>query len=199
MASAVPKALPAGDGRRYQRFGRLDPALPLLIVPERVLEAIGQVQPADGPSVRIGGTLAGRLFVDDRFDPPLEYVRLDGLISGMPGGVSRQGSFVFTMQAWTAMRDALEARYPDAMFVGWYITHPGQGLEVSDTEEFIQQNFFSAPWNVLLVVDPAVGRFGFFRLVDGRIEEAGGFVETGENPAEDEALDIDLRSLADPQ
>lgn len=47
--------------------------------------------------------------------------------------------------------------------MGWYHSHPGFGLFLSDYDAFIQQNFFGAPGQVALVVDPVEGCLGWFQ------------------------------------
>lgn len=63
----------------------------------------------------------------------------------------------FTQETWCAIHDAVEARYPKLQIVGWYHSHPGFGVILSDMDIFIQQNFFPAPTQVALVIDPVSG------------------------------------------
>ena len=46
--------------------------------------------------------------------------------------------------------------------VGWYHTHPGHGIFMSGTDLNNQERFYSAPWNIAMVVDPRHDEFGVF-------------------------------------
>jgi hypothetical protein len=51
----------------------------------------------------------------------------------------------------------LEQDYPKLKIAGWYHTHPGFGVEFSELDVFIQQNFFPSPTHLALVTDPLSG------------------------------------------
>lgn len=46
--------------------------------------------------------------------------------------------------------------------MGWYHSHPGYGIFLSATDRNTQNNYFSAQWQIALVVDPIRGEFGAF-------------------------------------
>lgn len=60
----------------------------------------------------------------------------------------------FTADTWTYINHELDSRYPDDRIVGWYHTHPGFGVFLSEMDLFIQQSFFDLPWQIALVFDP---------------------------------------------
>ena len=55
--------------------------------------------------------------------------------------------------------------------VGWYHSHPGFGLFLSEYDSFIQENFFIDPNHVALVVDPLEGSLGWFVVRNGKVVE----------------------------
>ncbi|HZD11748.1 MAG TPA: hypothetical protein VE553_10435 [Candidatus Binatia bacterium] len=73
-------------------------------------------------------------------------------------------SVTYTPESWRYVSDKLQEKYPDeeAVFVGWYHTHPGFGIFLSGMDLFIHQNFFTQLWHVALVLDPRAARMGFF-------------------------------------
>lgn len=75
----------------------------------------------------------------------------------------------FTQDAWEAIYRVKDDLYPDARMVGWYHSHPGFGVFLSDHDLFIQQNFFSSPGQVAWVYDPHTDEEGCFGWVGGEI------------------------------
>lgn len=80
------------------------------------------------------------------------------------------GFVTFTEQAWLKM---LQQRndYPDLFVTGWYHSHPGFGIYLSSSDEFIHRNFFgNQPWYLALVVDPFSDEWGIFTLENEKIK-----------------------------
>ena len=71
-------------------------------------------------------------------------------------------SVTFTADTWTDINKEMDAKYPDSKIVGWFHTHPGFGIFLSNWDLFIQQNFFNIPWQIAYVVDPCHKTDGFF-------------------------------------
>ncbi len=106
-----------------------------------------------------------------------------------------QGSahVTFTQEAWEHIYRIKDRDYPHLRIVGWYHSHPGFGVFLSDQDVFIQKNFFSAPTQIAWVYDPhsdAEGCFGYVdgeikRLRDMRVRDDGMRVSTDESEFED--------------
>jgi len=117
---------------------------------------------ASDTSVELCGVLAGRLFKDD--DGP--FLVVQHAIQGV--ATRRTGARVtFTHETWQHIHKEMEDRFPDEGIVGWYHTHPGFGTFLSEMDQFVQDNFFSAPHSVALVFDPVNDRLGLFMWKDG--------------------------------
>ena len=73
-------------------------------------------------------------------------------------------SVTYTPESWRYVNDKLAEKYPEneAVIIGWYHTHPGFGIFLSDMDQFIHQNFFTQSWHIALVLDPLARRSGFF-------------------------------------
>ena len=76
--------------------------------------------------------------------------------------VAHASSLTFTHDTWDAINVELDRDYPDSRIVGWYHSHPGFSVFLSEYDTFIQRNFFSAAWHVAYVVDPLLHEDGFF-------------------------------------
>jgi proteasome lid subunit RPN8/RPN11 len=107
----------------------------------------------------VGGALVGRWKVDLQTEAP--YVVIEGIL---PARHTRQGpAFVtFTQDSLVGLNDELEERYPGRLMVGWYHTHPRMSVFLSGYDLWIHDHFFSDPWQVALVIEPASRAAGFF-------------------------------------
>ena len=108
-------------------------------------------------------------------------------ISGL--NAAQAGTYVtFTQDTWEHIYKIKDKEYPDARIVGWYHSHPGFGVFLSDHDTFIHKNFFSAPLQVAWVYDPHSDEEGCFgwcgerleRLEEIRVKDDKGGEEAGE-------------------
>lgn len=79
----------------------------------------------------------------------------------------------FTQDAWEEIYRVKDQKFPDHRIVGWYHSHPGFGVFLSEHDTFIHRNFFSSPNQVAWVYDPHTdeeGCFGWFKGEIHRIE-----------------------------
>lgn len=60
--------------------------------------------------------------------------------------------------------DRLKKASPNDIIVGWYHSHPGHGLFLSELDLSTQRMVFRESYHVALVVDPIRGRYKFFKL-----------------------------------
>jgi proteasome lid subunit RPN8/RPN11 len=95
-------------------------------------------------------------------------VRVAGALPAL-SATADQTSVTFTHEVWDEVHATLDTEHPGDRIVGWYHTHPGFGLFLSEYDQFIHQNFFSDPSMVALVVDPVAGELGWFAWRDNKI------------------------------
>lgn len=77
--------------------------------------------------------------------------------------ISRKSSLTFTPETWRALRDRLSAQYGEtAVCLGWFHSHPGYSVFLSDHDLFLHKNYFTQPWHTAFVLDPCAKRSGFF-------------------------------------
>lgn len=76
----------------------------------------------------------------------------------------------FTQDTWEHIYAVKDKKYPNERIVGWYHSHPGFGIFLSEHDTFIHKNFFSSPGQVAWVFDPHSDEEGCFGWVNGRIE-----------------------------
>ena len=66
------------------------------------------------------------------------------------------GSVTFTPDTWRDAHIQLARRRPnhDATLIGWFHTHPGLRLFLSDYDKFLHRNWWKQRWHVAAVLDP---------------------------------------------
>ena len=119
------------------------------------------------PTRELGGFLLGGLHVDGR-----EYVEVRHFVPAVDAR-SRAASLTFTHETWSRLHQEVQTQYRDESVVGWHHTHPNFGVFLSAYDLFIHRHFFSAPWQVALVVDPQRQEFGFFQWRRGNVVDCG--------------------------
>jgi proteasome lid subunit RPN8/RPN11 len=95
-----------------------------------------------------------------------------GITARIPGlNAAQAGTYVtFTQDTWEHIYKIKDKDYPDARIVGWYHSHPGFGVFLSDHDTFIHKNFFSSPLQVAWVYDPHSDEEGCFGWAGERLE-----------------------------
>jgi proteasome lid subunit RPN8/RPN11 len=110
----------------------------------------------------VGGVLVGR--VAPGSGPPV----IAGAIPALAAD-ERRATLTFTQDAWEHVHNVLDRQFPNQQIVGWYHSHPGFGIFLSEHDLFIHRNFFSGPAQIALVVDPVAGTEGVFFWKGGEI------------------------------
>lgn len=113
----------------------------------------------------LGAEICGVLIGQDR---PGD-IQIEASIAGE--NAEEAGAHVtFTQGTWEHIYQIKDKEYPNQRIVGWYHSHPGFGVFLSDHDTFIHKNFFASPGQVAWVYDPHSDEEGCFGWVDGRIE-----------------------------
>ncbi len=115
----------------------------------------------------VGGVLLGEVRHDERGQM---YVVVAHAIKAEFADETR-GHLTFTRKTWLNIHALREQHYPTEEIVGWYHTHPGWTIFLSPWDLFIHQNFFRQPWQIALVIDPALDRAGFFVWKDNQVNQ----------------------------
>lgn len=111
----------------------------------------------------VGGVLVGST------DATNQLPTVSGAIPAV-GATERRASLTFTQEAWEHIHSTLARDFADeTQIVGWYHSHPGIGIYLSDQDLFIHKNFFALPSQIALVVDPLAGTEGVFVWDEGRV------------------------------
>jgi proteasome lid subunit RPN8/RPN11 len=147
----APPALAAARVPRYQ-----------VLVRQSVLNKIHRHgRSVDG--IEVCGVLVGNVF----HDAAGAWLYVEHAIEGNHAA-QRTAQVTFTAETWAHIQAVMDRDHPDRRILGWYHTHPGFGIFLSDMDVFIQDNFFGEPWQVALVYDPKAKEEGLFLWKDGK-------------------------------
>lgn len=130
------------------------------------------------PSIEVCGVLVGTGY-QDACGP---YLLIEHCIRGNNAG-SKATNVTFTADTWQHIQETMDRQYPDKKIVGWYHTHPGFGIFLSDMDVFICDHFFDLPWQSAFVYDPISGEEGNFIWRAGRPEREPVLVKNDVTPA----------------
>src|SRR5262249_2743797 len=166
---------------------------------EELLMSRSGKQIGDQPRVTIEGEVARQIRQHARSNSKTEVcgvligddtsgsLTITACIAG--GNAAQAGTQVtFTQDTWEHIYKVKDTKYPDSRIVGWYHSHPGFGVFLSDHDTFIHKNFFSSPLQVAWVYDPHSDEEGCFgwcgegleRLEEVRVKDGKGGEEAGE-------------------
>ncbi|HSZ55644.1 MAG TPA: Mov34/MPN/PAD-1 family protein [Tepidisphaeraceae bacterium] len=115
------------------------------------------------PDVEVCGVLVGTLFRDAIGPWGFVAANLRGNYAA-----GRNAQVTFTSETWTDIHHQMEERFPRQRILGWYHSHPGFGIFLSDMDLFIHEHFFSGPCQIAFVDDPKGGDRGLFVWRRGR-------------------------------
>jgi proteasome lid subunit RPN8/RPN11 len=118
----------------------------------------------ENEAVEIGGILVGQVLRDDGG----AYVRVDDTIDALHA-VEGKTELTLTHGTWAHVNAEMDTRHAGKRIVGWYHTHPGFGVFLSDRDRFIHQSFFNLPFQIALVHDPKARKHGVFVWKDGAV------------------------------
>jgi proteasome lid subunit RPN8/RPN11 len=112
----------------------------------------------------IGGVLVGEVLHDD-CGP---YLRIETTIDALHAD-EKGAELTFTHATWEHIHKEMDTRHKGKRVVGWYHTHPGFGVFLSDRDQFIHKSFFDLPFQVAFVYDPKSREHGMFAWRDNEV------------------------------
>lgn len=97
--------------------------------------------------------------------------RVVHITTAAPAGdaVGNRTSVRMSLGAWESVLRMRDRDYSGLRILGWFHSHAGWGVFMSDSDVFIHRHFFTHPSMVAYVLDPVVGKDGFFFWHDGKI------------------------------
>jgi proteasome lid subunit RPN8/RPN11 len=115
----------------------------------------------------IGGVLVGELLRDEAGP----YLKIETTIDALHAE-EKGAELTFTHATWEHIHKEMDGKHENKRVVGWYHTHPGFGVFLSDRDQFIQKSFFNLPFQVAFVYDPKSREHGMFTWHDNEVWRA---------------------------
>ena len=122
------------------------------------------IQARTSPQQEVGGVLIGKVYEEER----RFLVKVEHILEAQ----HTIASPVFLTFTGETGLDILKRRstYPASDVLGWYHSHPGLGIFLSTSDQFIHRiRFGNRPWYLALVVDPSSDDWGVFTWENGEI------------------------------
>ncbi|HLQ52411.1 MAG TPA: Mov34/MPN/PAD-1 family protein, partial [Terriglobales bacterium] len=126
------------------RKSKAPPNAPRLVIDSEVLRRIRQHARSQSKS-EVCGVLVGR-----EQNGKLEVSASIAGVNATQGGTH----VTFTQDTWEHIYKIKDRDYSEERILGWYHSHPGFGVFLSDHDTFIHKNFFSSPQQIAWVYDP---------------------------------------------
>ena len=112
------------------------------------------------PDNERGGILLGNKY--ESVDGP--FLEITAFIPA-PSAKGSSVELTFTQEAWEEMMRKRDELHAELDVVGWFHTHPGHGVFLSERDLFICRHFFGQPHQIAAVYDSHKKRIGIFGWV----------------------------------
>jgi proteasome lid subunit RPN8/RPN11 len=164
----TPSFIPYHHARRWiSPFeGAATPALPVFITPRAYVRLCAHA--GTDLENEVGGAVVGTWRLDRGTGRP--FIVVEAALRALH--TRHGGAFLtFTHDSLVHLHSEIEARHPGKVIVGWFHTHPGLGVFLSDYDRWLHEHFFPEPWQVALVIDPVAVEGGVFtRNAQGELD-----------------------------
>jgi proteasome lid subunit RPN8/RPN11 len=135
-----------------------------VIIKRSVLDEIAE-HGRSTQDVEVCGVMVGSLY----FDVAGPFLYVEAIIKGDHAS-GQAAQVTFTADTWTHVQEVMERDFVGLRVIGWYHTHPGYGIFLSEMDVFIHENFFDFPWQIAFVFDPKANEDGLFCWRDGKLQ-----------------------------
>lgn len=126
----------------------------------------------EGKPDEIGGFLLGKPIVMN--DGPIPCSKNDELITWVLKTVrgdciSQRAHVTIESSTYNRAWHEIERSDDNLVIVGWYHTHPGLGIFLSQTDVNNMESYYHKPYQIAIVIDPIQNERDVFGWRDGRI------------------------------
>ena len=140
-----------------------------------------------------GGVLLGEICVNKEGK---KFILINDLIIAKHSN-SSLSRLTFTHETWDYINEVREKDFPEKKILGWFHSHPGHTVFLSNFDIFIQENFFNMYYMVAYVFDPTIKDRGFFLWRNNKIVKSGGYYKYGLLMNDDFSGIIKMNSVED--
>ena len=139
-------------------------------IPEPVLESITK-HAGSRVDAMVGGVLLGEWCIWQ--GSPYIVIR-DHIIADQ--AQNSEVTLTFTQETWRNISAEIDRRYGrdrQLLIAGWYFTSPGKGLDPGRVSLETHARVFTAPWQLLMVLDAVKGELALFQWKRGELASCG--------------------------
>jgi hypothetical protein len=115
------------------------------------------------PDREAAGVLVG-VPLDDLAALPVVRAAIPATQGFTPGQAS-----LFTHNTWAQVHTMMAKHYRGLHTVGWYVSRPGNGTELTEADVLNHSRWFAHPGQILLVVDSQTHQAALYAWVSGRL------------------------------
>lgn len=146
-----------------------------VFIKEEVLNQIDEFLSID-KNKESGGVLIGNAY---KTSEDILFIHITGYIiaENTEASITR---LTFTHKTWETINEKLETEFDGKIILGWFHSHPGHSVFMSEYDVFIQQNFFDLEFMTAYVFDPVLQDRAFFYSKEKNIQKLKTFYLTGE-------------------
>ena len=139
------------------------PEGPVVGLSPRAVQA-AMAHTAANAQVESGGLCLGNVFLEQGTGRLLLQLMetIPASVDPQAPALSGPAHLTFTPETWQQLVNAYLQNYPELRILGWYHSHPGMDVFLSSMDLFIQNHFFTASWQLAMVLDPLRQRVGVF-------------------------------------
>ncbi len=128
----------------------------------------------------LGGVMVGEICINSN---DKKFIIINDLIIAKHSN-SSLSRLTFTHETWDYINEIMERDFPGSKILGWYHSHPGHTVFLSNYDLFIHENFFNLEYMVAYVFDPTIKERGFFVWDNDKVEKSEGFFVFDYNEAD---------------
>jgi len=115
----------------------------------------------------LGGVMVGEICINSNNK---KFILINDLIIAMHSN-SSLSRLTFTHETWDYINEVMERDFLGSKILGWYHSHPGHTVFLSNYDLFIHENFFNLEYMVAYVFDPTIKERGFFVYNEAEFNE----------------------------
>jgi proteasome lid subunit RPN8/RPN11 len=126
------------------------------------------------PDLDTYGILVGNLYRDAKGP----YLLVEQIIQ-----TESAGGRDFSADTWQNIQVIMDREYPESRIVGWYRTHPGHGVFLTEGDRGLHESYFGVPWQAALIYNPQLRETGIFSTRAGSLLGIDFLVESDQQAA----------------
>jgi len=119
----------------------------------------------ESPDVEVGGALLGNVYRalggNEENGRQTNFIEVNASIRA-ENKKPHKAQMEFTTESWANINRVRDRDFPNLQIIGWYHSHPGWGIFLSNKDLFIQNNYFNEDFQLALLIETHQNEGAFF-------------------------------------